>query len=376
MRTQIATSAIIAAILAAPALAAPTLQQMTGPNQTELIIYTDSAKAVVRQHSRVRLSSGDNAVSFAWTSDRVDTASIRLEPTSEEGQGLEIGDVSQPAGKDRLLQWQVKAPEADHYDLTISFLLAGLKWETDYRLIRDADRPLATLTGWLSVTNDSGVDLKNLSTSLVLGRPGAGSDAVEQVHFRVSKLRELAPGSTTRAELMRPIQLTAWTIHRIDTESAAERVERLLEIQPPSDGALARTSLPAGPMTVIDGEHAIDANLSYEPMEAFLIPLGYERDLVVDRRLVSREKVEVEFDRLGQVSGFDTIERYEVEVRSRLDETIEVELVETVLETWELETEVLHVLEDGQAFMRMSVPGGGSTTASFTLVKHSGTRIP
>jgi hypothetical protein len=118
------------------------------------------------------------------------------------------------------------------------------------------------------------------------------------------------------------------------------------------------------------------AKLSYEPSEPFTLTLGQERDIVVERRLMERRKIAMEFDRLGEVSGFDTVESYAVSVRNHLNEAIELEMVETVLETWELKTDALHILEGGEALMLLDVPADGEATLEFTLVKHSGTRIP
>lgn len=373
MMTRLPGALLIALALAVPALCAPTLQRMAQPGSTELIIYTGSSQAVVRQQCMLRLHEGANTVGFEWESDSVDAASIRLH---SEDAGLEIGEVSRPPGGEHVLHWTVTAPRTDRYALTTSFLLGGLKWRADYRLSRAPRRPAGLLRGWLTVTNESGLELENLRTSLVLGRPGGSFEGVEQAVFPVPELSELAKGTSVRAAFLSPTELPVWTIHRIDTEAAPERVSRLLQIQPPSDGPLARVALPSGPMTVIYPHGTLQATLSYEPSEAFEVPLGHEPDLVVERRLVERKKTDLQFDRLGQVSGFDTTERYEVTVRSHLDELIEVELHETVLQTWEIRTSALYVLESGKAILRLSVPARGQSAVEFMLVKHSGTRIP
>jgi len=369
-------SAVVALTLVAltsgMALCAPMLQQIAPPGPTELVIYSDFAQAVVRQQSAVRLSQGANTVGFQWATDSLDAASIRL----QGAQGLTIGEVTQPAGQTKTYQWSVTAPRDGVYPLTTSFMLSGLKWVADYRLATNADRPSALLSGWVTITNGTGMDLRNMKASLILGRPGASADGMEQAAYPLPELRDLPKGASLRLMFLRPMELPVWTIHRIDGEAAPEKVARLLEVQPPSEGALARTALPSGALTVLSPRGIVRATLTYEPGKAFEIAMGDERDIVVKRRLMEREKTGIEFDRVGAVSGFDTIERYSVELRSHLDEALEVELQEVVLKTWEIDTAAEYELEDGRARIPLALPAQGECALEFTLTKHSGTRIP
>lgn len=376
MKTRLSGAVIIAmALLTSPVLSAPALQQMDHAGATEVIIYTDSSKAVVRREATVRLTGGVNTVSFEWASDSVDAASIRL----HGGDALTIGEVVDPAGKDRAREWTVRAPFTGDYPLTTSLLLEGLKWSADYVMSWSPNRAVATLGGWLTVRNESGMDLEGLNVQFVLGRPGGGGEA--QASFALADLQELEPGSSVRSAFLPLVEIPVQTIYRIDSESAAETVKRIVEITPPADGPLARTPLPSGPMTIvmptdIPPAKMLGATLKYEPSEPFEVTIGDEPDIVVERRLVERRKTAVEFDRLGKVSGFDTIESYEIALRNHVNEPIELELVETVLETWELETRALHVLEDGKALMLIDLSAEGEGALAFTLIKHSGTRIP
>jgi len=83
----------------------------------------------------------------------------------------------------------------------------------------------------------------------------------------------------------------------------------------------------------------------------------------------------VEFDRLGRVSGFDTVEKYRLLVRNHLAEAVDLEVVEVVLDTWDFAGRAA-TEEDGRVTMDLSVPSGMERALEFTLTKHSGTRIP
>lgn len=364
---------MIAILMTLPAWSAPALQQIAPDGSTEVTLYTGSAAAMVRQYTPVRLNAGANTVSFGWTADGVDAASVTI-----AGDRLQVGPTITPAGAERTLQWAVTAPEAGEYALTTTFLLNGLTLSPAYRMDWAEGAGVVRLRGWVGVLNESGMGLEDVQAQLVVGRPGSGQGSP---NLAINGISELSAGMNVRAEFLPSTELAARTLYRIDSETAPERVMRVLEVQPPRDGALGREMLPPGPMHLVIGkasgpDRISMTTLSYEPGEEFEVALGQEQALVVERRLMERRKEQLEFDRLGQVSGFDTVERYELAVRSYLDRPADIEIVETVLETWEMQTDALHVLEDREAIMRMDVPAGGESTLGFTLVKHTGTRIP
>ena len=89
-------------------------------------------------------------------------------------------------------------------------------------------------------------------------------------------------------------------------------------------------------------------------------------------------KENLDFDRLGRVAGFDTVERYELLIRNHRTEDTQLEVVEPVLETWEFSSRELYALDrdEGVAVVRLTAGVGEERSLRWTLVKHSGTRIP
>lgn len=375
IRTTLLVTVLMLASIGA--FAAPELQHLGPPPATELVLYTGAAKALVRQHSAVRLVEGPNTVAFTWRTDKLDAASVRLQAPER----VVVGETVRPAGADKVLQWTLTSEQAGEVPVTISFQLAGLKCVPLYRLIMQPGAPEATLLGFVTLTNDSGLDLRNLSAQLVLGRPGPPTEETPPPAFTILGVSELAAGASVRASFLAPLDLGVRVIYRIDSASAAEQVRRILGIQPPTSGTLARVPLPPGPLKVIidtpgDLDDEVVSELRYEPAEEFEVDMGVERNIAVQRRLVERRKTHIEFDRLGRVSGFDTVERYRLQVRNHTTAEVGVEVVEPVLDTWEFATEALHVLEPGRALMHLSIPAGETGTLDFTITQHSGTRIP
>ena len=366
---------IVTVIGCAPVLAVPAVQQVGQIGPTELVLHTVGSKALVRQQARVQLREGRNLLSFSWAEEKIDVASVRL-----QAEGLEVGETVRPAGAEQTLQWTVLVPEAGERPITIAYVVDGIDWSPDYRMSLAEGASQVTLGGEVAVTNGSGLCLGDLTARIALGRPGTGAESADRVSFPLQGLDALGVGETVRARFLPPMEMSAELVYRIDSERS-RRVEKLLMVQPPTTGALGREALPAGPAyLVIDRndrpDQIIRTKLDYEPSEEFAIGIGPERELIVERTLLEQSKSNIQFDRLGSVSGFDTVERYRLAVTSHLDREVDLEIFETVLGTWRLRTDALHVLEDGRAIMRMKVPAGGEAALEFTLTKHSGTRIP
>lgn len=375
MKRMIVAAIAVAGMICAPGFAAPAVQQVGKVGPTSLTLQTTSSMALVRQQARVQLREGKNLLSFSWDEEKIDAASVRL-----RAEGLQIGQTERPAGTENTLRWTVTAPEAGERLIAVSYLLDGMEWSPDYRIRFAQGEAHVRVTGSVAVTNDSGLSLEDVEASIVLGRPASGSDGSERLSFQIPGLDSIAVGETVRVSFLPPMELSAELVHRIDSERAT-RVERFLVIQPPATGVLGREALPAGPayLSIHRPEqptHTLRTKLEYQPSEKFEIAIGPERDLMVKRTLLEQEKTELEFDRLRAVSGHDTVERYRIDVTSYLDREVELEIVETVLETWRLRTRALHVLEDGRAIIRLTVPPGDEASLEFTITKHSGTRIP
>ncbi len=363
-------------LVASMAWAEPVLEQSGMRTATELVLYTGASFALVRQSSMLRLAEGANTVAFAWTGDKIDAASVRLHAPAD----VSVGEVVRPAGAATTLQWTLTPQAPGITPITVVYQLAGISWKPAWRLTWEPGAADATLQGWVTVTNGSGLDLASVRAQIVLGRPGA--DAADQLSFPIAGLTDLPAGASVRATFVPTMALGARVIYRIDSEAAPEQVRRRLGVQPPTAGLLAREPLPTGPLTVAltsaDGpDQSLATELKYEPGEEFEIDLGVARDIVVERRLLAREKLRMEFDRLGRVSGFDTVESYLIEVRNHGHEDANLEIVEAVVDTaWEFETRALHVTEPGRVIMHLSVAPGERGHVQFTITKHSGTRIP
>lgn len=377
MRASLA--AICLALLSAAAWSAPALQQLGATTGTEIALSSANPKAQVRQQITAPLRAGSNRLTFTWADEKIDLTSVRL----HAGPELIVGETTRPAGSTTALAWDVTAPAGGEYPLTVSYLLSDLKWSASYRLSYQPGDGKATLEGYLTVSNESGLGLEGAKLSLALGR-ATGEGTGEQMVLSVPDITDLRVGAKARASFLPAMELPARLVYRVDGERAAEQVRRLLIVQPPVEGALAREPLPAGPASIVllteEGPAArwLAGEIKYALGEELELDLGVEPDIIVERTMTEQTKQNLDFDRLGRVAGFDILERYELVIRNRRSVDTQLEVIETVLETWDFSSRELHALdrEEGVAVMHLTIAAGGAHCLQWALVKHSGTRIP
>ncbi len=363
------------ALLAGIAWCEPILQQQGATTGTEVVLSTANPKAQIRQQIAVPLRAGTNRLSFTWGEEKIDPGTVRL----HAGPELVVGETTRPAGTTRTLAWDVTAPTEGQFPVAVSYLLSDLQWSASYRLRYQPGASRATLEGLITVSNDSGLALEGARLSLAVGRATGA-----QMILPVPDISYLRVGAKARARFLPPTDLPARLVYRIDGERGPEQVRRVLVVQPPADAALAGEPLPAGPVsiTLVDEEslagRTLTGELKYALGEELELDLGPERDIVVQRVMTEQTKQNLDFDRLGRVAGFDTFERYELTIRNHRAADTQLEVIETVLETWEFASRELHALDGrkGVAVIRFTVPAGKEYSLQWTLLKHSGTRIP
>ncbi len=375
MNRSVSICLALVVLTAIAAQAEALVQRMGAVTGTEVALSTTASKAVVRQSMAAHLRQGANRLTFSWGAEKIDAASVRL----RAAEGVTVGESIRQAGADKSLAWDVFAPAEGDYALTMTYLLDGLAWSPSYRLLYQPGASEARREGLLTLTNDSGLLLEGAVVSLTLGRSGD-----EPVSYALPDLGDLPIGSKVRTDFLSPLALRVRAVHRLDGERAAESVRQVLVVTPPAEGGLAQEALPAGPVSIVllteDGlaARSVAGKLAYTPGEEFELDLGVERDIVVERVLLDRSKQNLDFDRLGRVAGFDTIERYEIRIRNHCAADVQLEIVETVLDTWDFSTRELYArdLDEGVAVVRLVAPVGEERVLQFTMVKHSGTRIP
>ncbi len=67
------------------------------------------------------------------------------------------------------LNWQIAARDAAAFNAQLSYLSNGFQWKADYNIVAPEKSETCTLSGWVTVNNQSGTNFKDATVKLVAG---------------------------------------------------------------------------------------------------------------------------------------------------------------------------------------------------------------
>ena len=315
--------------------------------------------------------------------------------------GYPAFDADNPSARvDEALAVSLVTPAPGTYALDLRYLTGGIGWRADYAGTLSEDGGRLTLSGFASVSNQTGVDYRGATVSLVAGDINRRSAAPPQPRLQARAM------SAEAADAALPEQAAVGDYHRYDLpgrvdvphgqerkiplfETRAVTVERLYRLggdarfaggRGPDGIARLRPDvmltvtnseenglglpLPAGLVRVYDdggatpvllGEGRITHLAAGQSTE---LALGKTFDLTAERRQTA-------FRRLGQRGEFEAA--YQIILRNARPDAASVEVVENLFGEWRiLEESQLHERRSaGQAVWTVTVPGDGQATLSF-----------
>jgi hypothetical protein len=306
------------------------LSLISSAQALHVTLSAGSDRALVRESCSLLLPVGRSEVRFRWTDEQIDAASLDLRGPAE----VKIGGLRQPVGETNTYAWPVECPTAGARDFTISYFLKGLTWTPTYRLTLSADGQTASLTGRIHLTNDSKLALRNASLDLCVAPTVALSqdtDVAREGTYSIADSAEILPGWQRRFVFVSLQDLPASTLFRADTDAFKQDVHRLLLLDLrnlPGAGIL-----PKGHVEIDQIRDDVRAWIGADDLEQQSdkpteLDLGVERNVVFERKTLSRSKTSLEMDKTGRVSGYDIIEETSALFRNHLDTAATVELVE------------------------------------------------
>lgn len=77
------------------------------------------------------------------------------------------------------LRWMVENAKAGKHDIELSYLAGGLSWSADYVALLSKNDDKLDLTGWVTLTNNSGTSFPNAGLKLVAGDVNVVRDGME-----------------------------------------------------------------------------------------------------------------------------------------------------------------------------------------------------
>lgn len=380
MKHAMSLLALMATLLPAWAQTGVPMVQSGEFKDVRIRMYIGSDRALVRESCQVYLPMGTSEVRFKWIDADIDGAEVRLEAPA----GVRVGGMRQPVGETNCVAWPVEVDSEGVRTLTACYFVRGLNWSATYEVVFDAAAGNASLVGRLHLSNDSRLPLRDAHLELC-APPTALLDASQEIGGRgkpgvyaTIEHCDLEPGWQKRVVFIEARDIPARVVYRLDWEATRAEARRflLLDLRPMG----GPQALPQGHLELYERQGAertwvLSGDLVPAADKETELALGVERQIIFQRTTTSWRKTEVQFDRVGRVSGFDTTEEISAVVRSRLTAPAQVEMVERVPGKWELDTRVPPTKREANLVQWDYVlEPGERREITFRIIRHIGSR--
>ena len=355
----------------------------------QLTIYNSADLTLARESRSLTLDQGANKLQFSWENTLIDPTSLEMLPKADADK-INIADLVYPPRVNNLGLWNISSEIKGKVPVEISYLTSGLSWRAFYMGTLTPDEKTMRLQGYVRVTNNSGEDYENAQVRLIVGqvhildqiaelarrqwpygRPGevwttpvssrdAGRErlglmrkfAVTQVAgksmkeirkeglseyflYTIEGTETIPTGWSKRMISFEADEVPVVNMYKFEEERYGNSVVRFLSFKNDKAHKLGETPIPGGLLKVYrtadDQGHlsyAGQSEFKYIPVEEEVeLNLGAVADVVVESKLMDFVTENYEFENPGRdISGWDEVRTYTIEVRNTRDIPVEVEI--------------------------------------------------
>jgi len=385
---RIAIVLLILTAMSSISLAKVDLVTLPSRDTVQLTIYNSADMTLVRESRALTLKDGANKLQFSWANTLIDPTSLEMLPRTNADK-IDIADLTYPPRVTNLGLWNIDSGVSGKVPVEITYLTSGLSWRAFYMGTLTEDEKTMRLKGYVVVTNNSGEDYENAQTRLIVGkvhildeiaelarrqypygRPGqviappAMPAPLEESTSRGRVMMEAIAGKSIRAKEVKKEGLSeyflytiegtetipnGWSkrllsfnvdqvpvinLYKFEEERYGPSVVRFLSFKNDKEHKLGETPIPGGMLKVYRGA-GDQGHLSYTGQSLFkYIPvdedvelnLGPVANLVVEPKLMDFKTENYRFDRRDNISGWDEIHTFKIEVRNTRDINVKVEI--------------------------------------------------
>mgnify|MGYP001075015397 CR=1 FL=1 len=386
---RIAIVLLILMAMTGVGLAKVDLVTLPSRDTVQLTIYNSADMTLVRESRALTLKNGANKLQFSWANTLIDPTSLEMLPKANADK-IDIADLTYPPRVRNLGLWNIESGVSGKVPVEITYLTSGLSWRAFYMGTLTEDEKTMRLKGYVRVTNNSGEDYENAQTRLIVGkvhildeiaelarrqypygRPGQVPAPLvmpaapqEEPRSRSRAMMESLAAMPSRAKEIKKEGLSEYFLYTIEgtetipngwskrllsfnvdqvpvvnlykyeEERYGPSVTRFLSFKNDKEHKLGETPIPGG-MLKVYRDVGDQAHLSYTGQSSFkYIPvdedvelnLGPVANLVVEPKLMDFKTENYRFDRRGNVSGWDEIRTFKIEVRNTRDIDVKVEI--------------------------------------------------
>jgi hypothetical protein len=433
---------IVILVTAVTAAAKVDLTTLPSRDTVQLTIYNSADMTLVRESRALTVKEGANALQFSWENTLIDPTSLEMLAKAQADK-IEIAELVYPPRVKNLGLWNVQSEISGPVPVEITYLTSGLTWRAFYMGTLAQDEKTMRLQGYVRVTNNSGEDYENAQTRLIVGKVHILDQIAELAQreypygrpgtFRpvsyalppamrtraagaLRQLSDMAPAAAKPKEIVKEglseyflytiegteTIPTGWSkrlasfdveavpvvnLYKFEEERYGPQVVRFLSFKNDQQHKLGQTPIPDGSLKVY---RSVDdqKHLSYEGQSAFkYIPvndevelnLGTVADVVVEPKLMDYRTENYRFNNKGNISGWDEVKTFTVEVRNTRDVQAKIEIVRNFgTPNWDLkragdETGFEKVDLDTVKFT-LELPPQSKKTFEYTLTTYQGVR--
>jgi hypothetical protein len=350
----------------------------------QLTIYNSADMTLVRESRALTLKQGKNALQFSWANTLIDPTSLEMLPKAAADK-IEISELVYPPRVRNLGLWNIKSGVDGRVPVEITYLTSGLAWRAFYMGTLTEDEKTMRLQGYVRVTNNSGEDYENAQTRLIVGkvhiideiaklasrqypydRPGemilmkeedrksreiksamveVGAAAMapkaivkeglsEYFLYTIEGTETIPNGWSKRLISFEADTVPVVNLYKFEEERYGSSVVRFLNFKNDKGHSLGDTPIPGGTLKVYRNVDK-QGHLSYEGQSEFkYIPvdedvelnIGAVANVVVEPKLMDFKTDNYKFDKDGNISGWDEIRKFKIEVRNTRETPVKVEI--------------------------------------------------
>jgi hypothetical protein len=357
-------------------------------NTVQLTIYNSADMTLVRESRDLTLKDGQNKLQFSWENTLIDPTSLEMLPKADADK-ITIANLTYPPRVTNLGLWNIDSGVSGKVPVEITYLTSGLSWRAFYMGTLTEDEKTMQLKGYVVVTNNSGEDYENAQTRLIVGkvhildeiaelarrqypygRPGvvpvpqaapAQVEEMRRARVVMEKVEGAAPskpkevtkeglseyflytiegtetipnGWSKRLLSFNADQVPVVNLYKFEEERYGPSVVRFLSFKNDKEHKLGETPIPGGMLKVYrdigDGGHLSytgQSSFKYIPVDEDVeLNLGPAANIVVEPKLMDFKTENYRFDRNGNVSGWDEIHTFKIEVKNTRDISARVEI--------------------------------------------------
>ena len=386
---RIILTLLITAVIGGLSQAKVDLVTLPTRDTVQLTIYNSADMTLVRESRALTLKDGKNKLQFSWANTLIDPTSLEMLPKADADK-IDIADLTYPPRVRNLGLWNIESGVSGKVPVEITYLTSGLSWRAFYMGTLTENEKTMRLQGYVRVTNNSGEDYENAQTRLIVGkvhildqiaelarrqypygRPGKIEPEMEvleeklEVAKRVMSLGRVSSRAPTRKlKEIRKEGLseyflytiegketipTGWSkrllsfdvdevpvvnLYKYEEQRYGKSVVRFISFKNDKEHELGETPIPGGRLKVYRGV-GDEGHLSYTGQSSFkYVPvdedvelnLGPVANVVVEPKLMDFKTENYRFDRRGNVSGWDEIRTFKIEVKNTRGIDVKVEI--------------------------------------------------